>query len=194
MFYMFDKITAFFTAFEKILAQKLIVDRLQKIPLVRKLPLAQLIKYISVGVMNVILSYGLFVTFLWIGRRLQIPEFLSTHAPAFLTPAWSKMFKQPQPDFELIFRQMALFTQWILVILFSFQMNSRLTFQARNRSLFVLGKFYGVYFISYLLNAGSLEFFIWTFQIRAEQAQLMIIPLTAVISFTGHKFITFSRG
>jgi putative flippase GtrA len=191
---MWQKIGFFLERVEGRISQSLLLRLFSRLPITRNLPLFQLTKYICVGGVNVILSFSLFTSFLWIGRHFQIPAAMERHAPLIVAKIWALILKNPQPNFELIYRQLALFTQWVMVILFSFQLNSRLTFKARNRTLFVLGKFYGVYFFSYLLNAGLLEVLIWLLRVRPELAQLMIIPFTAVISFTGHKFISFSGG
>jgi putative flippase GtrA len=79
----------------------------------------------------------------------------------------------------------------ILAIAHSYLWNKYFTFRSPGRSASEIIRFVSVYAVSYLLNMGilyvSIEFFKW----NAYMAGFICLFVTTVISYVGHKNISF---
>jgi putative flippase GtrA len=81
----------------------------------------------------------------------------------------------------------------ILAIAHSYLWNKYFTFRSPDRSASEVIRFVSVYAVSYLLNMGilfvSIDFFKW----NAYLAGFICLLVTTVISYIGHKNISFRR-
>lgn len=88
---------------------------------------------------------------------------------------------------------LALTLSQIIGIIHSFFWNKFWTFKSKNSGANELLKFVTVYFVAYLVNLVLLTFFVEIVKIDKKIAPIIILFLTTVISFFGHKFWSFKK-
>lgn len=81
----------------------------------------------------------------------------------------------------------------IIGVINSYVWNKYWTFKTEKIQLKEFVKFNFVYVVVFVVNALFLVFLVETLEINPKIGQLLIIPITTMISFTGHKYWSFTE-
>ncbi len=91
---------------------------------------------------------------------------------------------------------LSLFLSYLLATLLAFVLHRRFTFGVTGRDSLILDflRFESVYVVMFLLNAALLPLLIEVAGWSSLIAQAVIVVITTVVSYLGHKFFSFRRG
>ena len=91
---------------------------------------------------------------------------------------------------------LSLFLAYLLATLLAFVLHRRFTFGALGRDKVIVDflRFESVYVVMFLLNAALLPLLIEVAGWSSLVAQAVIVVITTVVSYLGHKFFSFRRG
>lgn len=90
---------------------------------------------------------------------------------------------------------LSLFLAYAIATLLAFVLHRRFTFGVTGRDSILLDfvRFESVYVLMFLLNAALLPLFIEVMGWSSLLAQALIVVITTVVSYLGHKFFSFRR-
>jgi putative flippase GtrA len=80
----------------------------------------------------------------------------------------------------------------IIGVTHSYVWNKYWTFKTKKIGIKEFVKFNSVYVIVFVVNAIALFFLVGTLNFNPRIAQLFVLPIITIISFTGHKYWSFS--
>ena len=91
---------------------------------------------------------------------------------------------------------LSLFLAYLLATVLAFVLHRRFTFGVTGRHSLLLDflRFESVYVVMFLLNAALLPLLIEVAGWSSLVAQAVIVVITTVVSYLGHKFFSFRRG
>ena len=87
----------------------------------------------------------------------------------------------------------SLISSHILVSFLAFYLYRKIVFKVQGNLLIDFARFQGIYSISLVLNVAVLPLLVQSFGINPYLGQFISIFLIAILSFLGHKFISFKR-
>lgn len=121
-------------------------------------------RFLIVGAFNTVLGYGLFVLFEW----------LLDGERSYLV---------------------SLYLSYAIAIAVAFALHRRITFRVRGREgvLFSFVRFVGVYLVTLAINTVALPVLVEWVGLNPLLAQAIVVVVTTVISYLGHKFFSFRR-
>jgi putative flippase GtrA len=87
----------------------------------------------------------------------------------------------------------ALIVQYLITINFSFITMRYYVFRSHGNILKEWAKAWSVYISIYLINAPSMSFLMWAFDLQAWQAQGIYLIFSTIITFILHKYYSFKQ-
>lgn len=121
-------------------------------------------RFLMVGAVNTVVGYGLFVLFEW----------LLGGEGSYLV---------------------SLYLSYAIAIAVAFALHRRVTFRVRGRQGVLLSfvRFVGVYLVTLAINTIALPVLVEGVGLNPLLAQAIVVIVTTVISYVGHKFFSFRR-
>ena len=87
----------------------------------------------------------------------------------------------------------SLFIAHIIGVTHSYAWNKYWTFKTNKIQIKEFAKFNSVYVVVFVVNVIMLVFLVETLKFDPKIGQILVIPITTVISFTGHKYWSFTE-
>lgn len=90
---------------------------------------------------------------------------------------------------------LSLFLSYLIATLLAFVLHRRFTFGVTGRESVIVDfvRFESVYVVMFLVNAALLPLFIEVLGLPSFLAQAIIVVITTILSYLGHKYFSFRR-